>query len=688
MAEEADEATRALIAAMLAQDAEDHREAALHLGLEVRPERDPRGGAGGAGPPLSGSGDRARSRTRHRRARAASREPPRREALRLSPPSRLLARTDGAARRRGSAPQRASATDAALTDRPLAGAPRRRAAQMEDDESDEDWGRRPSQKRKKKRKKAAAKPAKAPKPPKQPKPAPLPGELTATGRRRRKDAGQKKAAPRRWTAAEEAAFVEGLARFGRDWRRIGEHLGTRDARAVSSHAQKHFIRLCLQGKRLPPKVRESGEGYTLSGKPLDPNSAAARAYGFKPNSVQLLAEAGFGDLPGLRAAAEVEAGPGGAGEEDENRNPEPEARAEPGEAGGKGGAEAREPPTGEPPTAAPSTAGPRRETGPAAAAPHRIGIAKPKRPAARPVLDEVEPTEYAKSRPRRDKAGAQAATFLGRTSESLELQAPGAYAAQQQPFAVAVAPEALLLMDLHAHLSRFEVIGYLGGRWDRERRAIAVERAFPCRGAAGSHGTDSCEMDPVAEVEVKAEMERLGLSVVGWYHSHPTFAPLPSVKDVENQCNYQALFRDEAAQAEPLLGVIVGPYDLRLPEPVSRIEAFHVHRGRPGRVRFSAPPLEGAPGAAGDPKGLREAVAAVIGALRGDTGRVDLTELWRPFTAVRDQTVVGGPVSRLAKLRTSLEIHFADDADEAEVDAFLDWVAGSLQEQWGVDLGY
>ena len=400
---------------------------------------------------------------------------------------------------------------------------------MEDDESDEDWGRRPSQKRKKKRKKAAAKPAKAPKPPKQPKPAPLPGELTATGRRRRKDAGQKKAAPRRWTEAEEAAFVEGLARFGRDWRRIGEHLGTRDARAVSSHAQKHFIRLCLQGKRLPPKVRESGEGYTLSGKPLDPNSAAARAYGFKPNSVQLLAEAGFGDLPGLRAAAEGEAGPGGAGE-DENRNPAPEARAGPGAAGGKGGAEARQPLTGEPPTAAPSTAGPRRETGPAAPAPHRIGIAKPKRPAARPVLDEVEPTEYAKSRPRRDKAGAQAATFLDRTSESLELQAPGAYAAQQQPFAVAVAPEALLLMDLHAHLSRFEVIGYLGGTWDRERRAIAVERAFPCRGAAGSHGTDSCEMDPVAEVEVKAEMERLGLSVVGWYHSHPTFAPLPSVK--------------------------------------------------------------------------------------------------------------------------------------------------------------
>ena len=29
---------------------------------------------------------------------------------------------------------------------------------------------------------------------------------------------------------------------------------------------------------LPPKVRESGDGYTLSGKPLDPTSSAARPY--------------------------------------------------------------------------------------------------------------------------------------------------------------------------------------------------------------------------------------------------------------------------------------------------------------------------------------------------------------------------------------------------------------------------
>lgn len=39
----------------------------------------------------------------------------------------------------------------------------------------------------------------------------------------------------------------------------------------------------LATQPLPDKVRCSGEGYTLSGKPLDPTSAAATAYGFKPH---------------------------------------------------------------------------------------------------------------------------------------------------------------------------------------------------------------------------------------------------------------------------------------------------------------------------------------------------------------------------------------------------------------------
>nr|KAJ3422125.1 hypothetical protein HK105_001073 [Polyrhizophydium stewartii] len=44
------------------------------------------------------------------------------------------------------------------------------------------------------------------------------------------------------------------------------------------HAQKYFIKLFRDNIALPRKVVESGPGYTLSGKPLDPESAAAKPY--------------------------------------------------------------------------------------------------------------------------------------------------------------------------------------------------------------------------------------------------------------------------------------------------------------------------------------------------------------------------------------------------------------------------
>jgi SHAQKYF class myb-like DNA-binding protein len=96
-------------------------------------------------------------------------------------------------------------------------------------------------------------------------------------------AGQKGArtAPKSWSEEEEAKFQQALEQHGRDWKACAAHIGSRDSRAVASHAQKHFIRLCLSGTPLPAKVAESGLGWTLSGKLLDPNSSAARAYGFK-----------------------------------------------------------------------------------------------------------------------------------------------------------------------------------------------------------------------------------------------------------------------------------------------------------------------------------------------------------------------------------------------------------------------
>ncbi|KAJ1342381.1 hypothetical protein BSLG_003066 [Batrachochytrium salamandrivorans] len=71
---------------------------------------------------------------------------------------------------------------------------------------------------------------------------------------------------------------EGLELYGRNWNKLAQHISTRDTNAVRSHAQKYFIKLFRDCIPLPAKVFESGAGYTLSGKPLNPDSAAARPY--------------------------------------------------------------------------------------------------------------------------------------------------------------------------------------------------------------------------------------------------------------------------------------------------------------------------------------------------------------------------------------------------------------------------
>lgn len=41
-----------------------------------------------------------------------------------------------------------------------------------------------------------------------------------------------------------------------------------------------------------------------------------------------------------------------------------------------------------------------------------------------------------------------------------------------QPFALRVSPDALIVMDFHAHLLWREVIGFLAGNWDKLKRGM------------------------------------------------------------------------------------------------------------------------------------------------------------------------------------------------------------------------
>ena len=47
----------------------------------------------------------------------------------------------------------------------------------------------------------------------------------------------------RWTKDEHKAFLKGLQKFGRDWRKIEEYIGSRSGAQIRSHAQKYFIKM-------------------------------------------------------------------------------------------------------------------------------------------------------------------------------------------------------------------------------------------------------------------------------------------------------------------------------------------------------------------------------------------------------------------------------------------------------------
>ena len=325
----------------------------------------------------------------------------------------------------------------------------------------------------------------------------------------------------------------------------------------------------------------------------------------------------------------------------------------------------------------------------------------------------IEATEYAKARPKRETAGKTSvavAGFRDADGGTLELRPLRAFAANTrpgsgepgaQPFRVVVRPAAQLVMDTHAHLCTNEVIGYLGGAWDAAARVVTVDKAFPGRGLAS--GSD-VEMDPVAEVELKARVESEGMRVVGWYHSHPVFEPTPSGVDVDNQLNYQSLFaaaldseETEASSNQkrktvsPFVGFIVGPYDLRLPTRVSKMTCFVAERRASGRggavedapfeVRYET--TSDAPDAA-----CVSAMCDVVTENARVAGRVRINELWRHFTNIANNKPDGGPCTKLAKLRASLAARLPDTVDELQEEKMLDAVAKHIQSAWNVDLGF
>eukprot|EP00075_Anas_platyrhynchos_P038810 XP_027328063.1 MPN domain-containing protein isoform X2 [Anas platyrhynchos] len=159
----------------------------------------------------------------------------------------------------------------------------------------------------------------------------------------------------------------------------------------------------------------------------------------------------------------------------------------------------------------------------------------------------------------------------GRNPQTLVEVMPFAAINKFQPFNVAISSNVLLLLDFHSHLTRSEVVGYLGGRWDTNTQLLTVLRAFPCRSRLGD-----AEVGSIVEEEICQSLLLQGLSLVGWYHSHPFSPALPSLHDIDAQMNYQLKLQGSGNGFQPCLALICGPYYHGNPGVESKITPFWV----------------------------------------------------------------------------------------------------------------
>jgi len=311
-------------------------------------------------------------------------------------------------------------------------------------------------------------------------------------------------------------------------------------------------------------------------------------------------------------------------------------------------------------------------------------------------------TEYAARRPQR-AAARNRRVQMGETSENIQLVECEEFMAEdsetgfRQPFTVDIASEALLVMAFHSHLSEFEVIGLLAGQWDSERMHLVIEEAIPCQRADGSGARTSVELDPGSEVLARTEMAEKGMIGTGWYHSHPVFSATPSMKDIENQRNYQTLFRQEGSDVEPFIGLIVSPYDLDLPTPVSNTCGFFVLEKntagiRPFRLksvscsscsifyfcRYNVIDKLDRP-----PTRTEERCEMILDMLKNDPARVDLSESWKRWSMKRKEKDPRTELNKLDKLRLSLITYFKDEKLEA-AQGYVDELLRKINQRWDV----
>nr|XP_008507295.1 PREDICTED: MPN domain-containing protein-like [Equus przewalskii] len=109
----------------------------------------------------------------------------------------------------------------------------------------------------------------------------------------------------------------------------------------------------------------------------------------------------------------------------------------------------------------------------------------------------------------------------------------------------------------------------LDGCQERRRQGVAwAHRA--------GRAPRACPCQPRLCPQIYQSLLLRGLSLVGWYHSHPHSPALPSLQDIDAQMDYQLRLQGSSNGFQPCLALLCSPYYSGNPGPESKISPFWV----------------------------------------------------------------------------------------------------------------
>ena len=92
--------------------------------------------------------------------------------------------------------------------------------------------------------------------------------------------------------------------------------------------------------------------------------------------------------------------------------------------------------------------------------------------------------------------------------------------------------------------------------------ALTIKQAYPCLSRLADE-----KRGQAIEAKIAKNMEAAEVSLVGWYHSHTSSPPQPTVQDIDAQLEYQLKLKGTGDQGyRPCVGIISCKTNVTCPE--------------------------------------------------------------------------------------------------------------------------